>query len=153
MRKTVNLLALLLLILIISNGCENAPDQNSKSPSSEKSLLASLTNQVVPPDKILKNYLDASLHNLSEEAYKYVSEKDKKIKTLEDYLEENKDKEESPFASALAGKITYAIEKIDKNENDAKAIVAITMPDFGTIFMDLMGAAFASAFSGEKNDT
>lgn len=102
------------------------------------------------PKDVLSKYLDASLYGRYEEAYQYISAKDKAIKTLQEYLSEQSS-EESPIAQALASKVSYEIKKITLTGNQAKANVAVTTPDFGTIFADILGAAFASAF-GEKKD-
>ena len=102
------------------------------------------------PKDVLSKYLDASLHGRHEEAYQYFSAKDKVIKSLQEYLSEQS-KEESPFAQALASKISYEIKEVTVTGNQAKANVEITASDFGGIFTDILGAAFMSAF-GEKKD-
>lgn len=40
------------------------------------------------PKDVLSKYLDASLHDRHEEAYQYISAKDKAIKSLQEYLSE-----------------------------------------------------------------
>jgi len=104
------------------------------------------------PKKILSKYLDASLHGRHEEAYQYISAKDKAVKNLQEYLSENL-KEENPFAQALASKISYKIKEVTITSlfNNAKASVEVTTPDFGVIFEDILGVAFKLAF-GEKKD-
>ena len=99
------------------------------------------------PSEILNNYLDASLKGRFEEAYSYVSAEDKAIKDLHSYLKEN-DKEDNPFAQAIVSKVSYKILKLDKSEKKASADVEITLPDIGSMFADVMGAAFKSAFGG-----
>ncbi|QCQ21262.1 hypothetical protein [Desulfoglaeba alkanexedens] len=99
------------------------------------------------PSEILNNYLDASLKGRFEEAYSYVSAEDKAIKDLHSYLKEN-EKEDNPFAQALVSKVSYKILKLDKSEKKASADVEITLPDLGSMFTDVMGAAFKSAFGG-----
>ena len=99
------------------------------------------------PTEILNNYLDASLKGKYEEAYSYVSSEDKAIKNLHSYLEENK-KEDNPFAQAILSNVSYKILKLDQSENKASADVEITLPDIGSMFADVMGAAFKSAFGG-----
>ena len=99
------------------------------------------------PTEILNNYLDTSLKGSYEEAYSYVSAEDKAIKNLHSYLKEN-EKEDNPFAQAIASKVSYKILKLDKSEKKASADVEITLPDIGSMFTDVMGAAFKSAFGG-----
>jgi hypothetical protein len=102
------------------------------------------------PKDVLSKYLDASLHGRHEEAYQYVSARDKGIKSLQEYLAEES-RDESPFAHALTSKISYKIKEATISGNKAKAIVDVTTPDFAVIFMDILGEAFISAF-GEKKD-
>ncbi|MBW2038001.1 MAG: hypothetical protein JRI46_00145 [Deltaproteobacteria bacterium] len=102
------------------------------------------------PKAVLSKYLDASLHGRHEEAYQYISAKDKAIKSLHEYLSDQQ-KEESPFAQVLASKVSYEIKEVTIDGNQAKANVDVTIPDFGVIFKDILGAAFMSAF-GEKKD-
>lgn len=99
------------------------------------------------PKEILSNYLDASLKGRYEEAYLYVSAEDKSIKNLQSYLKENS-KKDSPFTQAIASKISFKILKLEKTEKTASADVEVTLPDFGAIMADVMGAAFKSAFDG-----
>ena len=98
-------------------------------------------------DEILNKYLDASLKGRYEEAYSYVSAEDKSIKNLQNYLKEN-DKEDDPFAQAIASKMSYKILKLEKADNKATADVEITFPDIGSILDYFMGAAFKSASGG-----
>jgi hypothetical protein len=148
MRKLFHIVFLPILLSLTLYGCEKASEQ-SISSSTPKSSKYSKSKPISPPDEVLKHYLDAKFHNLHEEAYKYISEKDKKVKSKEEYLAEGED---NPFVEALGSRITYEIEKIEQHENMVKAIVAVTMPDFGTIFIELMGAAFTSAMGGKKDE-
>jgi hypothetical protein len=97
--------------------------------------------------EVLSNYLDTSLKGRYEEAYSYVSSKDKSVKDLQGYLNDNMN-DDNPFAQAIASKVSYEIKDIEESERNATANVEITLPDFGSIFTDVMGAAFKSAFGG-----
>jgi len=99
------------------------------------------------PDEILNSYLNASLKGRYEESYSYVSAEDKAVKNLQNYLKEN-EKPDNPFAMAIASKVSYKIKKLEKSEKHATAEVEVTLPDFGSIFSDVMGAALKSAFGG-----
>lgn len=99
------------------------------------------------PNEVLNNYLNASLKGRYKEAYSYLSAEDKAIKDLQSYLKEN-EKEDNPFAQAIASKVSYKILKLEKSDKKATADVEITLPDFESIFADVMGAAFKSAFGG-----
>lgn len=97
------------------------------------------------PKDTLEKFLDTSLHGNKEEAYKYLSSKDRRVRTLAQY---KGDDAESPLAKVLASKVSYEIQSIDTHGSTATAIVQITSPDFTALFKDLFGAAFASAFGG-----
>ncbi len=99
------------------------------------------------PNEVLNNYLDASLKGRYKEAYSYVSDEDKEVKDLQIYLKEN-EKKDNPFTQAIAKKASYKILELEKSDKKAIADVEITLPDFGSIFADVIGAAFKSAFSG-----
>lgn len=103
------------------------------------------------PTEVLNNYLDASLKGRYEESYSYVSAEDKATKDLQSYLKEN-EKDDNPFAQAIVSKVSYKILKLEKSEKKATADVEITIPDFGSIFADVMVAALSSAFGGEKSE-
>jgi len=99
------------------------------------------------PNEVLNKYLDATLKGRYEESYSYVSAEDKTVKDLQSYLKEN-EKKDSPFIEAIASKVSYKILSLEKSDKTATANVEITMPDFGSIFSDVMGAAFKTAFGG-----
>lgn len=103
------------------------------------------------PSKVLSKYFDASIHGRYEEAYQYLSTSDKAVKSLQEYLSEQSE-EESPFMEALVSKISYNIKDVEISGDHAKADVVVTEPDLGSIFVDVMGVALASAF-GDKKDT
>jgi len=99
------------------------------------------------PNEVLRKYLDASLKGRYEEAYSYVSTDDKAVKNFRSYLKENEQKD-NPFADAIVSKTSYKILKLKRLDETATADVEITLPDFGSVFADVMGAAFKSAFGG-----
>lgn len=112
------------------------------------------------PKDVLSKYLDAIYYGTREEAYQYISEKDKATKDLQKYLvghatvEQEADKYPMvgrEFVEVFFSKLTYEIKEIKVTGNQAKAEVTITAPDFASMFTNVMGAAFMSAFAGEKS--
>lgn len=99
------------------------------------------------PKEVVSSYLDATLKGRYEEGYSYVSNKDKAVKDFQSYLSENKN-DDNPFTQAIVSKVSYKIKKIEESDRNATADVEITLPDFESIFTDIMGAAFKSAFGG-----
>lgn len=99
------------------------------------------------PKEILNKYLDATLKGRYEESYSYVSAEDKLVKDLQSYLNEN-GKKNNPLIEAIANKVSYKILNLEKSDKTATANVEMTMPDFGSIFSDVMGTAFKTAFGG-----
>ena len=101
------------------------------------------------PNEVLSNYFDALSKGRYEESYSYVSADDKAVKDLQSYLKENED---NPFAQAIENTVSYKILKIEKSDKKATADVRITGPDIRSMFSDIMGAAFKSAFSGDEKE-
>lgn len=115
-------------------------------------LLAVGCGRIGPdPKDVLSKYLDNLLHGNHAEAYKYISTRDKKIKSLQVYLSEQS-KVESPFAKAVTSKISYEIKDVTITKDQAKINVAITTPDPGYIVTDVLDAAFMSTFGEKKNE-
>lgn len=54
--------------------------------------------------EVLSNYLDASLKGRYEEAYSYISSKDKSVKDLQGHLNDSIN-DDTPFAQAIASKV------------------------------------------------
>ena len=99
---------------------------------------------------ILSSYLDASLKNRSEEAYGYISNEDKSVKSLSEYKSET-EKKDNPFAAVILSSVSFKVLKVTESGSTAKADVEITLPDMSVMFKDLMGAAFSSALGGKDN--
>ncbi|MFC1621424.1 hypothetical protein ACFL2G_03870 [Candidatus Omnitrophota bacterium] len=104
----------------------------------------------IAPKIVLSKYLDAFYHNRNEEAYKYLSEKDKAVINLQEYLVKQSAENDS-FTLSLTEKISYEIQDIVVNGEIAKAKVNVTTPDVENMFSDMMGTAFLSVFSGKDN--
>ena len=105
-----------------------------------------LTSCAGNPRPVLEKFLDASLKANLEEAYQYVSAKDRAVRSVSEYkgtLAEN------PFANILANKISYSIQSVEVHGSKAVAVVKITRPDLSQAAGAVMGAAFASVFGGK----
>jgi len=103
------------------------------------------------PKDVLSKYLDDSLHGRMAEAYEYISQKDKDVIRLQKYIEKQS-ADKDAFTESLTGKISYKIDDITIKGNHAEAKVSVTMPDFGSMFSDVMGVAFMSAFGGADSE-
>ena len=104
------------------------------------------------PKDVLSKYLNATLNLQYEEGYKYISNKDKEIKQLKEFLSEY-EQEDNPIAKALNNKCSYKIKNIIVSGNQAIANVELVIPDVISILGDFKGAAFTSALGEEKDDT
>ncbi len=107
------------------------------------------------PKDVVHKYLDASLQNRSEEAYKYVSAEDKSAKSLEEYNDETTAEAKNYgkyWSEVTARNVSFNVLTIQEAGDSATAEVEITRPDMGAMFTEFMGAAFKSAFGGEKNE-
>ena len=103
------------------------------------------------PKDVLSKYLNATLNLQYEEGYKYISNKDKEIKQLKEFLSEC-EQEDTPLVKALYDKSSYEIKGVLVNGNQAIANVELVIPDVLSILSDLMGTASASALGEEKDD-
>ena len=103
------------------------------------------------PKDVLSKYLNATLNLQYEEGYKYISNKDKEIKQLKEFLSEY-EQEDNPIAKALNNKCSYKIKGVIVNGNQAIANVELIIPDVISILGDFMGATSASALGDEKDD-
>ena len=103
------------------------------------------------PKDVLSKYLNATLNLQYEEGYKYISNKDKEVKQLKEFLSEY-EQEDTPLVKALQDKSSYEIKGVIVNGNQAIANVELVIPDVISILGDFKGAAFTSALGEEKND-
>ena len=99
--------------------------------------------------EVLTRYLDASLENRSEEAYGYISSEDQAVKSLSEYKSETKNKDDY-FAEGFENKVSFRVLNVTEAGNTAKAHVELTVPDLESIFTDVIGIAFSSAFGGKE---
>jgi hypothetical protein len=103
------------------------------------------------PKDVLSEYLNAILNLQYEEGYKYISNKDKEIKQLKEFLSEH-EQEDIPIARALNNKHSYKIKNVIVDGNQAIANVELVIPDVISILGDFMGATSTSALGEEKDD-
>jgi hypothetical protein len=103
------------------------------------------------PEKTLSKYVDAFLHGDYQEAYQYISARDRAVKSLEEYLSEQTS-DELPVFEIFSSSISFEIKSVAVNGNLATAEVAMTVPDPGAIMGDLFGAAMASVLAGDDDD-
>ena len=103
------------------------------------------------PKDVLSKYLNATLNLQYEEGYKYISNKDKEIKQLKEFVSEH-EQADTPIAKALINKCSYKVKGVIVSENQAIATVELVIPDVLSILSDLMGATATSAFGEEKDD-
>lgn len=101
------------------------------------------------PKDVLTKYLNSYYKGNYSDAYALLSAKDKNFKTQKEY---ESDLNDNPFFKVFAGKITFNIKDVKISDNNAEATAEIKCPDFSKIAGDLMGIAFASAFSGKNGE-
>lgn len=100
------------------------------------------------PKDVLMKYLDSYSKGNYSESYQLLSSKDKNFKNQKEYETEFID---NPFAKIFAGKISFNVKDVKVSGSNAEVMVEITAPDMSKAMGDLMGAAFASAFSDKKD--
>ena len=92
------------------------------------SLSACDNNDYPDPDEVLTDYLLAVYTGKNEEAYEYVSSGDKSVKSLKDYLAENKNRAD-PMAKAFVDE--FEVRIVSQNQSDSNAAIkaSIILPD------------------------
>lgn len=100
------------------------------------SLSACDSNDYPDPDDVLRDYLLAVYTGQNEVAYGYVSSGDKSVKSLKDYLAENK-KRANPLAKEFVDNFEVRIASINESESNAVIKASIVSPDFGGMLKGL----------------
>ena len=85
---------------------------------------------------VLSNYLNTTVSGRTEEAYHYLSSKNKANHTLQEYRT-GQTLGSGLMANMIARNISFAFEKMDVLGNKATAVVTITAPDFKLMMSDV----------------
>jgi hypothetical protein len=93
------------------------------------SLSACDNNAFPAPDEVLTGYLLAVYTGQNELAYEYVSSPDKSVKSLEDYLADNKNRV-NPLAKAFVDDFEVRIVSLNQSESNAAIKASVILPDF-----------------------
>ena len=101
------------------------------------------------PREVLMKYFEASRKGDSAVAYSYISEKDRVVKSLEEYS--SLSKEGGMMAKAFTSKLSYKINDVRIDGSKAEASVETTGPDVAAMMGEFMGKAFSMAFLDSKN--
>lgn len=104
------------------------------------------------PSNVLNQYLAETFKLDYESAYSKLSNEDKSIKSLQEYLAENDKGEFGFLAKTIADKSTFKIIEIEQDKNKAKAIVELTIPDGEKIAGELMVSLFSKMFSDNLDE-
>ena len=103
------------------------------------------------PEYILTKYLDAVVYGKYVEAYQYISTKDKKIRTLHEYISAES-KEDNVYSQILIDSISYEIKELTITDDTAEASVIITIPDVVYLLKESLGIVFKSGIGGKINE-
>jgi hypothetical protein len=95
-------------------------------------------------------YLDASLNDRYEEAYSYLSDKDRDAMSLEEY-ESEKESRIVITCNEFTKRTTFKVKGIDIEGDRAAVEVEITEPDVRVIMQDLVGAFVAWILDDEED--
>jgi len=109
------------------------------------SLSAFNSSLELNPKKVLENYLDASLKGRSEEAYGYLSSDDKAVKSLKEYIAENKIKD--GLGKSFKDNTSFKILNVVTNERKATGKVEMTVPNLFVLAAKIIVGAFKSSSS------
>lgn len=101
------------------------------------------------PKDVLTKYLNSYFKGNYTETYALLSIKDKSFKNQKEFESELN---ENPFFKVFAGKVSFNVKDVKVSGETAEATVDITAPDMSKAMADIMGMAFASAFSDKKDE-
>jgi tetratricopeptide (TPR) repeat protein len=110
------------------------------------SVLASC-HRVLGPEEIAVNYLRAEFSGKRAEAYAYLSADDRNVRSLGDYRGDASLAE--GMGGLIANQVSVVVDSVAKHGDSATVVAAITHPDLMAVMGDLLGAAFASALTGD----
>ena len=118
-------------------------------------FLASCAPSVAPPeagpDDTLRGYLDAVLECRFEDAYSYLSARDKAARSLANYLAVRSE-EGSLVARLLAGKASYRIKEVVVTGDRARCDTEVTIPYFKKILREIDGESLTGEFTESNMD-
>jgi hypothetical protein len=100
------------------------------------------------PKEVLSKFLENYFHDNYDNAYEFLSSKDKAVKSKQEFSKDFK----KSVGQAFAGKITFNIKDVKVMGDKALATVDITTPDLSGVMGEVFGVAMKSAFSGGKVD-
>jgi hypothetical protein len=103
--------------------------------------LSACDNNAFPePDEVLTDYLLAVYTGQNEVAYGYVSSEDKSVKSLNDYLAENKNRAD-PMAKEFVDE--FEVRIVSQNQSDTNAAIkaSIILPDLDGMLKGLQPAS------------
>jgi hypothetical protein len=102
------------------------------------SLSACDNNDFPDPDEVLTDYLLAVYTGQNDVAYSYISSEDKRVKSLKDYLAENKYRA-NPIAKEFVDDFEVRIVSLNQSDTDAAITVSIILPDLDGMLKGLAG--------------
>jgi hypothetical protein len=102
------------------------------------------------PEDVLSEYLQADLVGDNKKAYSYVSAKDKKNKSLEQYISEKSKHSDSELAKLFIDKTTHKIINVDISGNTANIKVDTITVDLEIITREFANAALKAATTGKS---
>ena len=102
------------------------------------------------PDKVMLQYLDALNSGRFKESYLLLSNEDRTVKLINDYVNEKEKERETEVAKIIASNTKYSVVDTLVIDNSAACEVKFIRPDVEKVMGEIIGAAFKSAFSKEK---
>lgn len=115
-------------------------------------LIVSGCDNLFPskPEDVLSEYLAADLVGDHKKAYSYISARDKKSKSLEQYISEKSKHTDSELTKLIIDKTTHKIINVDIDGNSAIIKVDTTTVDLNIITREFTNAAIKSATTGKS---
>jgi len=102
------------------------------------------------PEDVLSKYLEADLIGDHKKAYSYISSKDKKNKSLQQYISEKSKHSQSELLKLFIDKTTHKILDVELNGNTANIEVGTATIDLKIITNEFVNASLKAVSSGKS---
>ena len=102
------------------------------------------------PKEVMGKYLDATYKGKYQEAYSLLSSEDKTAKSLDAFS--RPDGSDNPFMAIIGLKDSYQVTEVRTEGDRAKASVAVSSPDIGGAFVELLRTIMAKGLGGQLDD-
>jgi hypothetical protein len=134
-------------LLVLLAGCDGSQQQLSESAVEVPVSKQSQPQQQVT--EVLRTFIDASIARDYQAYYQLLSEQDKAVRSLADFVEE-KQAAGVTLADAFYAQINYHIEDVVIDNGRARVVVEYRYPNVEYMIKDMFGLSILSDFTQDE---